>query len=509
MHTLLSARVIEMESRLSILMDNFAISGKDLSGLLHIDSSLVSKWRSGKRYLKPNSVYTNQIIKHVMALDSNNQYAKLRILLSQEYMNIFKCSENEIALFLKDWLTSNKEVTESKRDYFDEIKNLRSTSLLTTYALSGPNGRRQAVQFFLKYAQYLSPGVEMWCYTTENAKWFFENQEFFNEWCMRNLSFLDEDNKIKVIHPLSSSYENLARSMFTWMPMHMTGRTTAYFIPKYKDEQLVYTYFLIKDNLALYNWSSRQPSREINTYITHEPLLVKDIELMLQSHFTESTRIFEQFCYETKDEYLNNLVAVMEKDMHEYHWSISFPLYGLSEDLLRSVLVENGFCGEELEQHLEKLNLIAELSNKSSHCFFIDLERLREWFSRDWVVLNEMSFTCGRTIKLPHSMYMNLVSEVLKVIIDSDKLKMCLATTDLLRRLSDTEIIAKDNTRIHFSSTHGMTPRVLVTKELTVVMAIYSYFEELWNTTPYICKNKEYVSKQIMKLIDEINKAAN
>jgi hypothetical protein len=103
-------------------------------------------------------------------------------------------------------------------------------------------------------------------------------------------------------------------------------------------------------------------------------------------------------------------------------------------------------------------------------------------------------------------MFMRLLREALKVIIESDNLRMCLASTDLLRRLADTEVIAKDNIRIQFSSTQGDKPRVLVTRDLTVVTAIYSYFEELWNTTPYICKNKEYVSKQIVKLIEEINK---
>lgn len=493
-----------MESRLSILMDNFSISGKDLSGLLHIDSSLVSKWRSGKRRLKSNSVYTNQIIRHVMALDSNNQYAKIRLMLSRDYVNIFKCSENEIALFLKDWLTSGKETGGKTQDYFDEIKNLRNTSPLTTYALSGANGRRQAFQFFMKYALHLSPGAEMWCYSTENTKWLYENDEFFNEWFMRSMSFLDEDNKIRIIHPLSSSYENLAISMFTWMPMHITGRTTAYFIPKYKDEDLVYTYFLLKDHLTIYNWTTRQSTRDLNTYITHEPQFVRDIEVLLQCHFNESTRIFEQFGYDTKDEYINNLIALMERDTNEYHWSLSFPLYGLSDELLGSILSENGIEGEEYEQDLEKLNLIGELSRKSSHCFFIDLGRLREWIEKDSVVLNDMSFTCGKTIRVSHQMYMRLILETIRVIISTDKLKMCLATNDLLRRLGGTEVIAKDNTRIHFSATDGARPRVLVTKELTVVTAVYSYFEELWNTTPYICKNKEYVSKQIQKLIEEV-----
>ena len=490
------------------MMDNFAITGKDLSSLLHIDSSLVSKWRSGKRSLKANSVYTTQIIKHVMALDSNNQYAKIRMMLSQEYLSIFKCAEHEISLFLKDWLTSSKDIQGNTRDYFEEIRNMRSASLLTTYTMAGANGRRQAVLFFLRYAQHLSPNAEIWWYSTENTRWFFENSEFINEWCMRNMSLLSEDNRIKIIHPLSSSYEILASSMLTWMPMHMTGKTTAYFIPKYKDEELVFTYYLVKDHLALYSWSTRQLTREMNTYITHEPQYVKDIEVILQSHLGESTRVFEHFGYETKDGYINNLIAIMEKDANEYHWSPTFPVSGMPDALLREILTENGINGEEFEQSLEKLNLISELGNKSHHCFILDLDKLREWLKRDLVVINEMSFACGRTVSIPHSMFVRLVKEALRTIGENEKMKMCLASTDLLRRLDETEIIAKDNTRIHFSSTKGDKPRVLVTRELTVVTAVYSYFEELWNTTPYICKNKEYVSKQIMKLLEEEKKPA-
>ena len=87
----------------------------------------------------------------------------------------------------------------------------------------------------------------------------------------------------------------------------------------------------------------------------------------------------------------------------------------------------------------------------------------------------------------------------------SDNIKLCLATTEFLMRLDETEIIAKDNLRIQFSSTQSHEPKVLVTKELTVVTALYQYFEELWNTTPYICKNKEYVYKQLKKLIGEVS----
>lgn len=492
-----------MESRLGILMDSFAISGKDLSVLLHIDTSLVSKWRNGKRRMKPNSVYTGQIIKHVMALDSNNQYAKIRLLLSKDYVNIYKCTEPEIAIFLKDWLTSNQISPEEKRDFFDEIREMHSTSQLTVYSLSGTAGRRQAMQFFQRYAQHISPGVEILCYTTESLRWLNESDQFREEWWTRYLTLLESANTIKVIHPFNGSYENLAMSVLAWMPMHMTGRTTAFFIPRYKDEQMAYTYYLIKDHLALYNWSSRQTPRELNTYLTHEPALIKDTEMMLNSFLAESIRAFERFYFETKDDYINNLISVMERQAPEYHWSVTLSGIFLPEDTLRSLLAENGVLPAELDECIERIKLMAELSTKSTHTHIVDLDKLRDVLTQDYIEIKELSFASGKLIKMRRWQFIRMIRNGLDLSIRSDNLRMCIASPVQLRRLGDTDIMAKEGGRICFSSSAGDRPIVLMTQELTIVAALYSYLEEVWNTTSNICRNKEYVKNQIIKLLDE------
>ncbi len=485
-------------------MDSFSISGKELSEFLQVDSSLVSKWRSGKRKIKINSPVMEQIVKYVMDLDGENQYARIRLILSQDYVNVFKSAENDIRLYLKDWLTSEKDNAENAAEYINEIKNLRNASKLTTYMLSGTHGRRKAVLFFLKYAQQISPGAEIYCYTTEDGSWFTDSEEFIEEWTMRNMTLMGENNKSRIIFPLSTSYESVTTSIFLWMPVLLTGQTEAYYIPKYTDNQLVFTYFLIKGHLAVYNWTSRQSAREINTYITHEPQFVKDVDVMLQCFIDESTRLFEKYDYPSSDAYINSVVAILERGSKEYHW-MSFPIVDISEALMREILTVNGFVGEELEQYYEKLMVMGELSVKSSHCYFIDLELLKERLRDKVIVVNELSFACGRTIRLDRNLSVRLLRQSLDSIMSSENFKMCLASTDLLRRLHQTEIFAKENSKIQFSNTTIEPPCVLVTKELTLVTAVYNYFEQLWNTTPYICKNNEYIYKQIVKIIDETN----
>ena len=49
-------------SRLAYLMDKFTVTAKELSEALHVDHSLVSKWRNNKRNLSPRSIHLENIV---------------------------------------------------------------------------------------------------------------------------------------------------------------------------------------------------------------------------------------------------------------------------------------------------------------------------------------------------------------------------------------------------------------------------------------------------------------
>ncbi len=88
--------MIDLESRLSILMESFANYRQGLVKLLQLTARLSANGEA-ENASEANSLYTNQIIKHVMALDRNNQLAKIRLMLAQEYVNIFKSTGKRIA----------------------------------------------------------------------------------------------------------------------------------------------------------------------------------------------------------------------------------------------------------------------------------------------------------------------------------------------------------------------------------------------------------------------------
>jgi hypothetical protein len=273
------------------------------------------------------------------------------------------------------------------------------------------------------------------------------------------------------------------------------GRTTAYIIPREKDEQLISRISCQGSSLRCTTGQPGSRTRELNTYITHEPQLVNVIEVMLQCHFVESTRIFEQFSYETKDAYINSLVAALEKDNNEYHWSLSFPICHLPEGMLREILAENGISGEELEQDLEKINLIGELGAKSTHCYFIDLEPQRLAGARQHPPRRNVVFVRERHPHQPRRLS-EAAGRGAQDHVSTDSFKLCLAR-QICSGASATRRSSPGEHEVSFLCAQCDQPKVLVTKELTVVTLLYQYFEELWNSRRISARTRSMSSNRL------------
>ena len=495
-----------MPSRLSLLMKVFAISGKDLSELMHIDSSLVSKWRSGKRMLKPKSVYADKIVSHIMERDKPNHYDNICKLLANDYDSIQSCSEKETALFLKSWLTSGNTV-DQKDSKFDDLKNMDTVDISIFYKFHGNKGRRQAVRFFLDYAIKHSPQLEVLSYTEENATWFYENEAFLKEWGEKNNWLLQNNNMIKVIHPVDRTYENTATSMLKWMPLHMTGKTRAFYIPQYTDEPLSFTLFLIPNHLVVFNISSRIYSKSTETYVTNDKAFLSGIKNVLQDFFDKSMPIFKRYKFKSHVDYFNDLIGIMEAKKAKYFYCSTFLFMPLSENLIKEILQYNHIPEEDISKYAELYSIISTLSLRSLSRYFINYERIKAQLKQERVVLDSFSFIMGDTISVSRELFAKIVSEATDSIQGIDSIEIGLTDSMMLNDLGSINLLVQENTYANFSSTDEEEPLSLVTKELTVVTGIFMRLEKIWHAIPRLNRNKEFVYNQLLELLETTSEA--
>ncbi|MCK5764309.1 MAG: hypothetical protein KAH05_09330, partial [Clostridiales bacterium] len=66
------------KSNLAYLMSNLNISGKELSEAIHVDVSLISKWKNKKRKINKKAPYFENMIDYFIKIDGTNQYITLK-----------------------------------------------------------------------------------------------------------------------------------------------------------------------------------------------------------------------------------------------------------------------------------------------------------------------------------------------------------------------------------------------------------------------------------------------
>ena len=389
-----------MSSRLSLLMKMFSITGKDLAELMNIDSSLVSKWRSGKRALKPKSVYADKIVNFIMEHDKPFHHENVYKLLANDYENIKSYTEKETALFLKTWLTDGN--TGDQNDViFDGLKKIETAEMCVFYKFHGKKGRRQAVKFLTDYTFENAPGLERLSYTDENAEWFYEDEEFFKEWKEKNIQSLQNGNLIKAIHPIDRTYKNTASSIFSWMPLHITGKTSASYIARYSDEPMNITLFLVPGHFVVFSLSSKAYEKCPDTYLTNDKTFLMEFEAIFHDFYNRSLPIFNAYHFNSNEDFFNDLIGILEARHKKYLYCPTFLFMPLSENLIREILVYNQISEEDISKYQELYHIISTLNLRSISRYLINREKIKAHLKKETVILDSFSFMTGRMITVP------------------------------------------------------------------------------------------------------------
>jgi len=498
-----------MLSRLSILMKTFGILGKDLSEILHVDSSLVSKWRVGRRKLKSKSIYVEKIVDLVMELDRSNNFNNVYKLLANNYKNIQSSSENEIKLFLKSWLTS--ESSEDQKDsQFNKLKSMNRVDMGIFYKFHGSEGRRQAIMFMVDYAINHAPGIERFSYTRESADWFYEDKEFLDKWKEKNCLFLKNGNFIKVIHPVDRTYKNTAISILSWIRLHMTGMTRALYIPNYVEGSPMFSFFLIPDHLAIFSMYSNEYSKDLITYLTNDATFLESIKDVIQDFFDKSIPMFKRYRFESNKDFSNDLIDILKAKKVKYFYCSTFLFLPLSESLIKEILeYNNNTSQKQISRYIELYGIISRLNLSSLSRYLINLERLQEKLNSDNIVLDSFSFIMGETISVSKELFVKVVTEVNKYIQKIDNIEVGITDSPLLYDLDNINVLTQENTCSNFFCADQEIPLFLMTKELTVVSSLFFELEKVWRSIPSLNRNKEFVCNKIQELLKSTSTERN
>ena len=494
---------IKPNNRLNIMMKALDISGKDLSKIIHVDDSLISKWRCGKRSLKTNSIYLKKITDTFLSLDKSNNYSNIKKLLVEEYDDIHSCNEEEIEIYLKTWLSLEGKSEQDKLELFEALKYDDDVDVTMMYHFHGNGGRRKASQYFKDYLIQLNEPTEILSFTTEDGTWFSEDDEYMRVTVKKQLELIEMGYTYNVIHPVNRSYEQIANSLYSWLQVHVTGKTIAHYIPDYSNDMIRYSFIIVPGRIVYFGISSANYGKELETWLSNDVYLLDTITKIMKESLASSERLFDRYNYSSRSEYNKELLTIMQQKGDRYYHGTVPQYLPLTDASIKKIFKENDIDKELSEEYMKLYKKVTAMNVDSRNVHLIDLKNLKRLLANDEVEMQVLSFLFGRKIIASKKLYRELLIEIFRSAKETSTSEVGLLDEQRSEALEAVSVYLQENTAIQFVGARPNQDFVLILKEVTSVVGIMDKLKSYKKSIPPIMKDKEHIYKIIKKLLAE------
>lgn len=261
-------------SALGFFMERLNVQTVALSRALHVDASLVSKWKSGDRCLNSKSIYFDDIIQFLMQESKKSSHQVLKKALAEVSPLESIGSSESPEPFLRQLLSNPKMVlSDFKKPFLTDAPHTTQVSIYEQNA-----GRRHAIDKLLSFAEEIPTPGQILFIDSEEYGWLLEDKAFSRRFVHRMIQLLDRGFTAKfVIH--FSSYRERFLKFFEICNVLLFHRNVEWYYYEYYDENVFnFSFFILNKAISLLGLSANQSISttmiftDTNSIIQHQVL---------------------------------------------------------------------------------------------------------------------------------------------------------------------------------------------------------------------------------------------
>ncbi|MEA5002330.1 MAG: hypothetical protein VB081_02400 [Christensenella sp.] len=489
------------QTPLGYLMEMLYIQGTKLASAIHVDRTVISRWKNGRTKLHAKSVYFQDIVNAI--LDFNEEQGLRKLERFFESVNDTKITNREeLYAFVASWLLSE----EFEQKYKEKVTD--NSLYTTTYKIyKGPSGKRAAILDFLDVLLSLPGGESV--YGFDAASRIFRS--LTSDLSTSQKKFIEAEKKnhqLMMLFYMNRPAEQIYNMFQYWLPAFLSPNAHTYYT--YDVENPFYDYiYNIKGKLALVGSNFDGNPANMYTAVYDDPMTVHQIDAFMEKHlekFNKLTHHLENrdMC---SDFNANPMRRYLATNMDQYVITESTPFITFSKETLDDVLLSIDLsAGEEKKITQFYRNCVVntkkflEGDNKTHVIFSADyIHDLREE-----VIVESPTFTylLGRPIRMPSKFILREIEYFLETVQNNSKVKIGLRPMGSEPFIPNLNLWVKENTIAYFHPSNDYSVRVL-TNEFASVNSFYSMIEQFWMQLPYECTDQDWVYEQMDRLMNK------
>jgi len=480
---------------LGYLMDYLRISTVSMAHKLHVDPSLVSKWRSGSRRLGVQSIYFEEVCSILLEENQEDLTAALRTLDPlAEY-----AGAKGLAPILHNVLTE-RHFTVPKA-FSRKVKAL-CTAEIALYVKG--EGRRQAVFDLLDIAENMETPSEMLYIDSEQSGWLLENAEYGRVWVARMLRLLNRGFHIRIALHFSMTVEKFVAFFQLCNPL-IFHRNAQWFHHQYYDDNTYWFSFFILEHAMSIMGVPLEGGQGTTTVFTDTYSIIQH-KNFAERVLADCRPMFSSFAPGRAVEMIQRIYGKGNTYDNLFSFLPAPAFITVKDDLFNDIIKSNGITGEAAALCREANMLVRNMAeqqlmeNTGELIQILQLDEMEERISSGFYSTS-LSLLSGHQVMISRDQYARGLLELLERIEQYGSYKLLLASPADDIRLPAMNCWCYGSAWMIQMDSDGFR----LCQEQTLSGAAYITLEQGWRRVPPARKDKAAVAAVLRRLIDELN----
>lgn len=503
------------------VMDYLKISGNELASVLNVDSSLISKWRSGNRSLSTRSSIYKNLIDYLISSDETNNFTTIKLMLLDAHPEAQQMGKNELIKLLARQL-SKSQTSQPTNELALKLQQSKDVKHASIYFFKGYSGKIQAIKHIMQLA-FIPPnhsdaageenastavgkaqGKELSLIMYDSGFWQHgDDRRYIDEWQSLMRSYIQEGGKVHLIRTGMRYSNSLAGLSFFWLPLFLSGNVIEYTSTLYRASPINYSIMLLHDEAFIMDFSQSESSTPISTVLFLDPNSIKVGQCVLQNMYQTGKPVYQTCNLPDHEELRRFLVESLTPSTDVYFKSCLPPFGLISPRLMHQILEYNSL---DLQKIIDFDNFFAKfheafLKNLSLNAFrvFIDPAELTRSLEPETSVFSFLSCVMGRTIQIPREFMISLFTELVQGLRVYPNLQVCITDSKPFDVLDNIAVMVAENTGMLFYAFDGFS--VCTTHMAVQIGACFAQFDAIYNQAIGDDKNKFHIARIIEEVI--------
>lgn len=466
---------------------------------LHIDASLVSKWKTGARNLSAKSIYFSDVVDFFITANNEiENYALKDALLSFYPLEDLSNEANLRATLVK--ILSHKNLTHpnaNDRSCFD------STAETTVRVYDNEEGLRTAIFSLLDMAEAMNIPGDLTFAEADSFIWMIHSEAYANEFCQRIVSLLNKGFHAKFILQYSDNKEDTLIFFKICHQLIFHRNIEWFYYENYNKPPVRISFYMLNSALSILCMSSSDQISQSCVYLNSAVIL--NHQKLIDKLLDNCQHLFKNYGLLKFVNVVNDIYQFRKRGA--VYAILSAPAFiAVEPELMQSVLKANHVSKEKIALCLDINSKFREKTNHSDNSLknsLFYIFRLESMIKRTMTpfISTSLSLLCDQSIHVSHQYYAQALRNIADLLLKNDKLNVILVTNSDKIQLPKVNCWCNQNSWIFQMDSEGFR----LSDEPSIVGAISSHLEHGMALIPSVRKERHSVSRYLYDFANEIN----